>query len=57
MAISNHDGTWTLSQAEYQDLKNNSLFLQALEAAGVDNWEGYSLAWQIVEGEISEEDL
>lgn len=45
MALSNHNGTWTLSQAEYQELKNNTLFLQALEAAGVDNWEGYAEAW------------
>lgn len=46
MAASNHDGTWTLTQAEYQELKNNTLFLQALEATGVDNWEGYEEAWE-----------
>ena len=42
MAQSNHDGTWTLSHAEYQKLKRDSDFLARLEAAGVDNWEGYS---------------
>ena len=45
MATSNHDGTWTLSQAEYQSLKDDAAFLAALEAAGVNNWEGYSRAF------------
>lgn len=29
---------------EYAELKNRSEFLARLEAAGVDNWEGYSQA-------------
>lgn len=45
MALSNFNGTWTLSNSEYQELKNKALFLEALEAAGVGNWEGYSEAW------------
>jgi hypothetical protein len=57
MALSNFNGTWTLSQAEYQQLKNDSDLLEALQAVGVDNWGGYSTAWQIVEGEISVEDI
>jgi hypothetical protein len=51
MASSNHNGTWTLTQAEYQGLKRDSERLSALEAAGVDNWEGYSHAMRILHGE------
>ena len=29
---------------EYRDLKEESLMLQCLENAGVDNWDGYSYA-------------
>jgi hypothetical protein len=45
------EGLVSLTQAEYDSLKRDSDFLQALESAGVDNWEGYSYAWQILEGE------
>lgn len=41
MAESNFNGTWTLTQQEYQQLKRDSEFLANLEAAGVDNWDGY----------------
>ena len=44
MALSNHDGTWTLTQAEYQKLKRDSEWLACLEAAGVDNWSGMEYA-------------
>lgn len=53
MAKSNHNGTWTLSQAEYQELKNDAEFLRCLEAAGVDNWEGYSVARRMSEEDES----
>lgn len=46
MAESNFNGTWTLSQAEYQELKQRDRELTALEAFGVDNWEGYGEAMQ-----------
>lgn len=29
---------------EYEELKEDSNFLAALEAGGVDNWEGYDMA-------------
>ena len=45
MATKNHDGTWTMTDSEYQELNNDWNFLRALEAAGVDNWEGYEEAW------------
>lgn len=57
MALSNFNGTWTLSQQEYQRLKEDSDFLDALRLVGVDNWEGYSIARRIVSGEISEDNL
>jgi len=31
---------------------NKELFLDALESAGVDNWEGYSIAQDIYEAEL-----
>ena len=34
----------TIQREEYDALLNDSKFLRALEAAGVDNWEGYSFA-------------
>lgn len=36
----------TIPLSEYLSLKEDSDFLAALEAAGVDNWEGYSEAHQ-----------
>lgn len=38
------DKTVTISEAYYMDLLYNSALLASLEAAGVDNWEGYSEA-------------
>jgi hypothetical protein len=34
----------TISQEEYDYLRQNSLFLMALRQAGVDNWEWYGEA-------------
>lgn len=36
--------TITISLEEYQDLRRRSKFLFCLEAAGVDNWDGYDYA-------------
>jgi hypothetical protein len=33
-----------LTQDEYDELMSDSLFLSCLEAAGVDNWDGYEIA-------------
>ena len=35
------NGTWVLTDREYLRLKRDSEFLANLEAAGVDNWDGY----------------
>lgn len=37
----------TISQEEYDSLIEDQAFLQALEEAGVDNWEGYCEAQRI----------
>ena len=51
MAANNAEGDYTLSPEEYDYLRERSNFLAALEAAGVDNWEGYSDAFRILDGE------
>lgn len=40
-----------VSNGQYGHLLNRDALLGALEVAGVDNWEGYSLAWDIFDGE------
>lgn len=44
MPLVNEDGTLNITQEQYNVLKLNSDKLHALEAAGVDNWEGYDIA-------------
>lgn len=39
----------TLTQAEFDALNRDSDVLAALEAGGVDNWEGYDEAMRILE--------
>lgn len=43
----------SISEDEYEELKSAKDKLEALEAAGVDNWEGYSYAMEsfYVEGD------
>ena len=41
----------TIPIKAYENLVERSKWLAALEAAGVDNWEGYDLANQILDGE------
>jgi len=45
----------TISKSEYESLLEDSLWLSALEAAGVDNWQGYDSAREIYE-EMQEEE-
>lgn len=47
--------TVTISNEEYESLLEDRRFLRALEAAGVDNWEGYQYAFED-EDELDEED-
>ena len=34
----------TITKSEYDSLSEDSRWLSALECAGVDNWEGYGIA-------------
>lgn len=43
--------TITISLKKYNQLVSDSLFLNALMAAGVDNWEGYSEACVAVDSD------
>jgi len=39
--------TVTISQEEYDELLERSMWLDALECAGVDNWEGHDIALEL----------
>lgn len=49
------EGTVTISAEEYEYLLDCAETLSALEAAGVDNWEGYSYAMEILEEDDEDE--
>ena len=38
----------TITKASYDRLQEADAFLDALEAAGVDNWDGYAMARDIL---------
>lgn len=40
--MANQIETVTISKKEYEELQDNSLFLNCLRNAGVDNWDWYS---------------
>lgn len=44
--------TITITEDEYKSLIEDSNFLEALQAAGVDNWDGYDLAIDILNGDL-----
>ena len=41
--------TITITKQEYVQLAEDQRFLHALQAAGVDNWEGYDYAFDLLE--------
>jgi len=41
--------TITISQDEYDQLRRDSEFLECLYSAGVDNWNGYEYAQDMME--------
>lgn len=45
-----------ITKKEYDSLLDDSLFLDSLRAAGVDNWEGYSYACEIFREENGDKD-
>lgn len=40
--------TVTISKKEYEELLEDQLLLQCLQGAGVDNWEGYDCAIEMM---------
>lgn len=40
--------TVTIPKSEYDQLIKDSNFLECLRGAGVDNWDGYSFAWEMM---------
>lgn len=43
--------TVTITKKEYENLLSSQAFLNALEDAGVDNWQGYEHAQEAMENE------
>lgn len=43
----NTEETITISKELYWELQDTAAWLECLEAAGVDNWEGYGFALEI----------
>lgn len=44
-------GMITIPKDEYDQLKESERLLEALQGAGVDNWEGYDYALELMENE------
>ena len=40
--------TVTISKKEYEQLQKDQRFLECLRGAGVDNWEGYDYAIELM---------
>ena len=51
-----HSEVVLVSAEDYAEIQEQLDKLNALEAAGVDNWEGYCYAMEILRGEADEED-
>lgn len=49
--IRHEDGSVTLTKEEYAEIMSQLDWLDALEAAGVDNWDGYDDAVDILNSE------
>ena len=47
--MANKEKMVTITQKEYNKLLEDSNFLEALRGVGVDNWEGYSEAFELLE--------
>jgi hypothetical protein len=51
VVMNEQNETVNITRAEHEQLLEDQQFLRALQAAGVDNWEGYSEAQEILEDE------
>ncbi len=45
----NMEETVTISKKEYEQLQKDQCFLECLRGAGVDNWEGYDYAIEMMQ--------
>ncbi len=45
----NGDPKVVIREGDFKELVENKKFLMALQAAGVDNWDGYDYAQEMVE--------
>lgn len=57
MPFTSDDYDLVITVAEYNRLMEVDRFMNALESAGVDNWEGYEIACQLYNGDITEDDI
>jgi hypothetical protein len=48
--------TITITKQEYDQLVEDQQFLHALQNAGVDNWEGYDYALELLEKDEGEDE-
>ena len=46
--VNNMEETVTISKKEYEELQKDQWFLECLRGAGVDNWEGYDCAREMM---------
>jgi len=46
--------TITITMKEYEQLKHDQYFLECLQGAGVDNWDGYDYAIELMDEEGEE---
>lgn len=53
--MENSNETVTISKEEYDSLLEDQHMLQCLQAAGVDNWDGYDLAIEMMDEEGEDE--
>lgn len=47
----NEEKMIAITQSRYEELLEAEAFLNALRAAGVDNWPGYELAHDMLDGD------
>lgn len=47
--------TIVITKSEYDAMQKQLDFLDCLEACGVDNWQGYDDAWEMMENDEDEE--
>ena len=50
-AVYHDNGTVTIKQSRYDDMKERLAWLECLEAAGVDNWQGIDEAFNMMDGD------